>query len=36
MTLYETFDTCDTLSIEDPLIPIGESCLIENNGTKDY
>ena len=37
MTLYETFDdTCDELSIEDPFIPIGESCLIENNGTNNY
>ena len=38
MTLYETFETCDnSISIEDPfIIPIGESCLIENNGSKDY
>ena len=36
MVLYETFDECKKLSIEDPFIPIGESCLVENNGTNNY
>ena len=36
MVLYETFDTCANPPIEDPFIPIGESCLVENNGTNNY